>query len=87
MQAAIASALAFTSGGLIPFAGAFAPTVGTAAWSIVAFTIIGLTFTGILSARIAGSKLLTPTVRVIAGGCLGMAITAGIGQALHISGI
>lgn len=87
VQAAIASALSFTAGGLIPFAGVFAPTVGTAAWSIVAFTIIGLTMTGILSARIAGSKLLTPTVRVIAGGCLGMAITAGIGQALHISGI
>ena len=87
VQAAIASALSFTAGGLIPFVGAFAPTPGKAAWSIVAFTLIGLTFTGILSARIAGSKLLTPTVRVIAGGCLGMAITAGIGQALHISGI
>jgi VIT1/CCC1 family predicted Fe2+/Mn2+ transporter len=87
VKAAIASALSFTAGGLIPFVGAFAPTPGKAAWSIVAFTIIGLTFTGILSARIAGSKLLTPTVRVIAGGCLGMAITAGIGQALHISGI
>ena len=87
VQAAIASALSFSAGGLIPFVGAFAPTPGKAAWSIVAFTLIGLTFTGILSARIAGSKLLTPTVRVIAGGCLGMAITAGIGQALHISGI
>ncbi|MEY4109317.1 MAG: hypothetical protein RJB35_631, partial [Actinomycetota bacterium] len=87
VEAAIASALSFTAGGLIPFVGAFAPTPGKAAWSIVAFTLIGLTITGILSARIAGSKLLTPTVRVIAGGCLGMAITAGIGQALHISGI
>ena len=87
VQAAIASALSFTAGGLIPFAGAFAPSVGAAAWSIVAFTIIGLIFTGVVSARIAGSKLLKPTLRVIAGGCLGMAITAGIGQALHISGI
>jgi len=26
-------------------------------------------------------------LRVIAGGCLGMAITAGIGQLLHVSGI
>ena len=87
VQAAIASALSFTAGGLIPFAGAFAPSLGAAAWSIVAFTIIGLIFTGVVSARIAGSKLLKPTLRVIAGGCLGMAITAGIGQALHISGI
>lgn len=87
VQAAIASAISFTAGGLIPFVGAFAPTPGKAAWSIVAFAIAGLLVTGIVSARTAGSRLLIPTLRVIAGGCLGMAITAGIGQALHISGI
>ena len=36
VQAAIASALSFTAGGFIPFLGAFAPTLGTKAWSIVA---------------------------------------------------
>ena len=87
VQAAIASACAFTLGGLIPFVGAFAPSAGKAAWSIIAFTVVGLVFTGIISAKTAGSKLLIPTLRVIAGGCLGMAITAGIGQLLHISGI
>lgn len=87
VQAAIASALSFTAGGLIPFAGAFAPSAGKAAWSIIGFTIAGLIATGVISARTAGSKLLVPTVRVIAGGCLGMAITAGIGQLLHVSGI
>jgi VIT1/CCC1 family predicted Fe2+/Mn2+ transporter len=87
IQAAIASAAAFTSGGLIPFAGAFAPTTGTVALSIVGFTVMGLMFTGITSAKIAGSKILTPTIRVILGGCLGMAITAVIGSLLHVSGI
>ena len=87
VQAAIASALSFTAGGLIPFVGAFAPSAGKAAWSIIGFTIAGLIATGVISARTAGSKLLVPTVRVIAGGCLGMAITAGIGQLLHVSGI
>ena len=87
VQAAIASAISFTAGGLIPFAGAFAPTPGAAATSIVAFTIVGLIATGMISAKTAGSKLLTPTLRVIGGGILGMAITAGIGQALHVSGI
>jgi VIT1/CCC1 family predicted Fe2+/Mn2+ transporter len=86
-QAAFASAASFTAGGLIPFLGAFAPTPGKVAFSIVAFTIVGLVFTGMLSARTAGSKLLTPTLRVILGGCLGMAITAGIGRILHVSGI
>lgn len=87
VQAAIASAAAFTSGGLIPFLGAFAPTPGAIAISIISFTILGLTITGVLSAKTAGSKVLAPTVRVILGGCIGMAITAAIGQALHLSGI
>jgi VIT1/CCC1 family predicted Fe2+/Mn2+ transporter len=87
VQAAIASALSFTAGGFIPFLGAFAPTLGTKAWSIVGFTVMGLVITGILSARTAGSKLLVPTLRVIIGGCLGMLITAGIGKIAHISGI
>ena len=87
VQAAIASALSFTAGGFIPFLGAFAPTLGAKAWSIVAFTVMGLVITGILSARTAGSKVLVPTLRVIIGGCLGMLITAGIGKIAHISGI
>lgn len=87
VQAAVASAAAFTSGGLIPFIGAFAPTPGKIAFSIVGFTVVGLIFTGIISAKTAGSKVLAPTLRVILGGCFGMAITAGIGQALHLSGI
>lgn len=87
VQAAIASALSFTAGGSIPFLGAFAPTLGAKAWSIVAFTVLGLVITGILSARTAGSKVLVPTLRVIIGGCLGMLITAGIGRIAHISGI
>jgi VIT1/CCC1 family predicted Fe2+/Mn2+ transporter len=87
IQAAVASALSFTAGGSIPFLGAFAPTIGAKAWSIVAFTVIGLFLTGILSARTAGSKLLIPTIRVIIGGCLGMLITAAIGKMAHISGM
>ena len=87
VQAAIASAISFTAGGLIPFVGAFAPTAGKAAWSIIAFTMVGLLAAGIVSAKTAGSKLVIPTLRVMAGGCLGMAITAGIGQLLHVSGI
>ena len=87
LQAAIASAASFTMGGIIPFLGAFAPTLGAKAWSIVGFTIVGLLFTGIISARTAGSAVLKPTIRVMLGGCAGMAITAGIGQLAHISGL
>ena len=87
VQAAIASTISFTLGGLIPFAGAFAPSLGTKAWSIVIFTLAGLVLTGIVSAKTAGARLLSPTLRVLIGGALGMAITAGIGRIAHISGI
>jgi VIT1/CCC1 family predicted Fe2+/Mn2+ transporter len=87
MQAALASAISFTAGGLIPFAGAFAPTHAAKAISIVGFAIAGLLLTGVISAKISGSKIVAPTVRVLLGGCLGMLITAGIGQIAHISGI
>jgi len=87
VQAAIASALAFTAGGLIPFAGAFAPTAGAVAVSIVCFTLVGLFATGLISARTSGAAVMKPTVRVMIGGCLGMAITAGIGHFAHLSGI
>jgi VIT1/CCC1 family predicted Fe2+/Mn2+ transporter len=87
VQAAVASAISFTIGGLIPFAGAFAPTSGSVAISIVGFTMIGLLATGIISARSSGSAIVKPTIRVMIGGCLGMAITAGIGHFAHISGV
>lgn len=85
LQASIASALSFAIGGFIPFLAVFAPTVGTITFSIVAFTIAGLMIAGAIGAKTAGSKLLIPTLRVLIGGCLGMAITAGIGQLFHAS--
>jgi len=85
LQAALASAASFTVGGLIPFAGAFAPTPGTIALSIVGFALAGLLVTGILSAKTAGKAIFGPTVRVMLGGVFGMAVTAGIGRLLHIN--
>jgi len=87
IQAATASAISFTIGGLIPFAGAFAPTAGAVAVSIVGFTLVGLLATGIIRARSSGAAVMKPTIRVMIGGCLGMAITAGIGHFAHVSGI
>lgn len=87
VQASIASAASFVIGGLIPFLGAFAPTAGAQAWSIVAFAVVGLVITGVVSAKTSGSPILAPTLRVVIGGCIGMAITAGIGSLVHLSGI
>lgn len=87
VQASIASALSFVAGGIIPFLGAFAPTTGAKVWSIVGFALVGSVVVGMVSARASGSALLKPTMRVVIGGAIGMAITAGIGHLVHLSGI
>ena len=87
LQAAFASALSFTAGGFIPFLGAFAPSLGGKALSIVGITVIGLMVAGVISAKTAGSSVVKTSSRILFGGALGMAITAGIGQLAHVSGI
>jgi VIT1/CCC1 family predicted Fe2+/Mn2+ transporter len=87
MQAAIASALSFTAGGLVPFLGAFAPTLGGKALSIIATTFIGLIIAGIISAKTAGAGVGRTTLRIVIGGALGMSITALVGQIANLSGI
>lgn len=87
MQAALASAVSFTAGGTIPLLGALAPSLGQKAFSIIGITFIGLIIAGIISAKTAGSSIIRTTGRIVFGGALGMAITALVGQVAHISGI
>jgi VIT1/CCC1 family predicted Fe2+/Mn2+ transporter len=90
VQASIASAVAFTIGGLIPFIGALAVGASVSSTSaetlgILAFTIAGLVIAGAVGAKTAGSRLFIPTLRVLIGGCVAMAVTAGIGQLFNAS--
>jgi VIT1/CCC1 family predicted Fe2+/Mn2+ transporter len=88
VQAAVASAASFTLGGLVPFLGMLGPFTGTSRiLAIVIVTILGLWTAGYLGARAAGAGLLTPTLRVVLGGSVAMAITAGVGQLAGIAGI
>lgn len=78
-QAAIASLLAFTAGGLVPFlAVVFAPAdlriIATVAAVGVALVMIGL-----LSARVGKAPRLRAITRVVVGGMLAMAITYYVG--------
>lgn len=87
VQAAVASAISYTLGSSLPFMGALAPTHGKQVASIVVFTLAGLIISGLVSAKTAGSNLFNTTARILLGGSLGMAITAGIGSLVHLSGI
>ena len=87
IQAAFASAAAFTLGGLIPLLGVFIPTIINQAVSIITITVLGLALAGVVGAKISGTSPIPPTIRIIVGGSLAMAVTAGIGALVHISGI
>lgn len=87
VQAALASAASFSIGGLVPFLGALAPTLGTKTWSILVFSIVGLHIAGYFSGKAAGTAIFPSMMRVVFGGVLGMAITAGIGSLVHLTGI
>jgi VIT1/CCC1 family predicted Fe2+/Mn2+ transporter len=87
VQAAVASAVSFLLGGLVPFLGLLAPTSATRLALIVAVTLCGLLVAGVLGAKAAGAGILRPALRVLIGGGLAMAITAAVGQLAQISGI
>jgi len=87
LQASIASALSFTSGGLIPFLGFYLPIISSNSMRITAVTRFGLAIAGFVSAKTAGTNLLKGTSRVVIGGMVGMIITGAIGAFAHSAGL
>lgn len=85
VQAAIASAVAFALGGLIPLFGLFEITNNRVA-DVVIVSILGLIITGFFSAKAAGAGLLRPMVRVLLGGSVAMAVTFAVGSLFDLAG-
>lgn len=81
--AALASAISFALGATIPLIGALIGGTSAKISLIVIFALIGLFSTGAISSKLAGSPFLRTVLRVLIGGGLGMAITAGIGSLVH----
>lgn len=86
LQAGVASAVAFTFGGLVPLIGALIGN-GNKVLFILIFTALGLIAAGVISARVASSPVIKTTARIFAGGSLGVIITAGIGWLVGLTGI
>jgi len=86
MQAVVASAVAFTTGGVVPLVGALLFS-SNQVFSILIFTGIGLLGAGFISAKIASSPIPKTIMRIFIGGALGIAITAGIGWLVGLTSI
>ena len=79
-QAAIASLISFTVGGLVPFlAVLFAPN-DLRIWITSAAVLVALFATGYLSAGVGGASRLRAVLRVVIGGLIAMAVTYLIGH-------
>jgi VIT1/CCC1 family predicted Fe2+/Mn2+ transporter len=86
-QAAVASALSFTAGALIPLIAIMLPPYSLRIPAVFGAVLIALIVTGIFSARTSGVRVLPVTARVVLGGVIAMAITFGIGKLFNISTI
>lgn len=86
VQAGVASAIAFTAGGLVPLIGALLVSSNQVN-AILLFTAIGLLLAGYISAKIAASPIPKTIARIFLGGVLGVAITAGIGWLVGLTGV
>ena len=86
LQAGVASAIAFTAGGVIPLLGALISKSDPVALVLI-FTAIGLVVAGFVSAKIAASPIPKTIGRIFLGGVFGVVITAGIGWLVGLTGI
>ena len=78
-HAAIASLLAFTAGGIIPFAVIVA---SPAAWRIpatIVAVVVALIVVGLVSARVGNASKVRAMLRVVIGGVVAMLATYGVG--------
>lgn len=86
VQAAFASAGAFSSGAILPVLAALLSPAAVVSWTVSAVSLTGLAVLGFVGARAGGAEPWRPAMRVIFWGIIAMAVTAGIGQIFGVQG-
>lgn len=79
-QAAVASAISFTLGGLLPLLAILLPPKPLRVPVTMVAVLIALGLAGALGARLGGSSKRPAVLRVVLGGAAGLALTYGIGH-------
>ena len=79
LHAALASAVAFTVGALLPLLTVLLPASLRVPVTVAA-VLVALAITGAVSARLGGSSPRRAVVRLVVGGAAGLALTYGIGH-------
>jgi VIT1/CCC1 family predicted Fe2+/Mn2+ transporter len=79
IQAALASAAAFSVGGALPLLLAVLTPIGALVWTVSAASLLFLALLGAVGAKAGGAGMFRAAVRVTFWGALAMAVTAAIG--------
>lgn len=86
-QAALASAVAFASGGCIPLlAGGFISDFKLRLSAVIISTSVALAVFGAVGARLGGAPMTKAALRVFAGGALAMLLTFGVLKLCGLAG-
>ena len=85
VQAALASAAAFTVGALLPIASTVLAPAGKVAMVTTVATLVGLLLSGGLAARVGGAPVLRGAWRVGFWGAMAMGAAALVGRLFHVS--
>ncbi|MGX7345268.1 VIT1/CCC1 transporter family protein [Acetobacter pasteurianus] len=80
LQAAFASAGAFSSGAILPVLAALLSPDSMVSWTVFTISLISLALLGVLGARVGGASPWRPAMRVIFWGVVAMAMTSAIGR-------
>jgi len=86
LQAAWASALAFSTGAVVPLLAMVLVPRPTRVLTTVGLTLVALAVLGDTGARLGGARRLPATLRVLVWGAVAMAVTAGIGALVGAAG-
>lgn len=86
-NAALASAVAFTIGAVLPMAAILLPPAGIRIPVTFVSVILALVLTGVISSRVGGSSWQRPTIRIVVGGALALGATFLIGSLLGTTGV
>lgn len=87
LQAAWASAAAFSSGAAIPLLAVSLTPAGARIVVCIGVTLVGLAALGALGAHLGGAPRGRALVRVLSWGALAMAVTMGVGALVGTTGI
>lgn len=85
IQAAIASAAAFSVGAILPILVAWLSARNAIVPSVAISAVVALAVLGIISARLGGASILKPTLRVTVWGVLAMLFTYAVGLLFNVN--